>query len=67
MLSDLSHKEANSKIAARYIFEHLSIMEYRITGREQITADIVTCIKVGKDWKILKSETLAIRKIDKKP
>ena len=77
------------KTGARYIFEHLSIIEYRITGREEITAEkmnlkveevsekrdgpiiassfIVTCIKVGKDWKILKSETLAIRKIDKKP
>jgi len=77
------------KMGARYIFEHLSIIEYRIIGREGITADnvslkveevskksdglmiasssIVTCIKIGKDWKILKLETLAIRKIDKKP
>ena len=77
------------KMGARYIFEHLRIIEYRIIGREEITADkaslkveevskksdglmiassfVVTCIKVGKDWKILKSETIAIRKIDKEP
>jgi hypothetical protein len=77
------------KMGARYIFEHLSIVEYRIIGREENTADkvslkveevskksdglmiasssVVTCIKVGKDWKILKSETVATKKIDKRP
>ena len=77
------------KMGAQYIFEHWSVIEYKIIGRGEITADkvnlkveevskkrdgpmvtssfMVTCIKVGNDWKILKSETLAIRKIDEKP
>lgn len=82
------YKVDEIKRAARYIFEHLSIIEYKIIGREEIAPDkvslkveevskrndglmiassaIVTCIKIGKDWKILKSETVAIR-FDKKP
>ena len=83
------YKVDEIKMGAQYIFEHWSVIEYRIIGREKTTADkvnlkvdevskkrdgpmiassfIVTCIEVGRDWKILKSETLAIRKIDKKP